>query len=102
MTEPFRCELVSWNRVYQLSRLLAAGIREQGFAPDLVVAIARGGYVPARILCDQLHITQLSSIQVTHYQAGASKRKCARLIAPFNRDIRNRRVLIVDDVNDTG
>lgn len=102
MTEPFRCELVSWHRIYQMSRLLAAEIRSRGFVPDIVVAIARGGFVPARILCDYLDISTLTSIQVTHYTAGASRKKCARLAAPLTTDVRGLHVLIVDDVNDTG
>lgn len=102
MTEPFRCELVSWNRMYQMSRQLAAKIRGQGFVPDIVVAIARGGFVPARILCDYLDVSVLTSIQVTHYTAGASRKKCARLAAPLTTDVRGLHVLIVDDVNDTG
>ncbi|MFZ5769906.1 MAG: phosphoribosyltransferase [Thermodesulfobacteriota bacterium] len=102
MTEEFRCELVSWGKMYQLTRRLAASIKEQGFAPDLIVAIARGGYIPARILCDHLDVSQLTSMQLSHYEAGASKKKSARLIEPFKRDIHGLRVLLVDDVNDTG
>lgn len=102
MSEQFRCELVSWKKMYNMSRLLAARIKEQGFVPDIIVAIARGGYIPARILCDHLDINLLTSIQITHYESGASKKKYARLIAPLQRDINGMRVLIVDDVNDTG
>jgi hypoxanthine phosphoribosyltransferase len=102
MTEQFRCELVPWKKMYHMARLLAAKIKEQGFAPDLVVAIARGGYIPARILCDHLDINLLTSIQVTHYESGASKKKSAYLIEPLKKDIHGRKVLLVDDVNDTG
>jgi len=102
MTEKFRCELISWKKMYHMTRQLAATIKEQCFAPDIIVAIARGGYIPARILCDHLGVNLLSSVQVTHYESGAFKKKCARLIAPLQRDINGMRVLIVDDVNDTG
>lgn len=102
MTEQFRCELVSWNKMYHLTRRLAATIKEQGFAPDIIVAIARGGCIPARILCDHLDINLLTSIQVTHYESGASRKKGAHLIEPLKKDIHGMKVLIVDDVNDTG
>jgi hypoxanthine phosphoribosyltransferase len=102
MTEQFRCELVPWKKMYHMARLLAAKIKGQGFAPDIIVAIARGGYIPARILCDHLDINLLTSIQVTHYESGASKKKSAHLIEPLKKDIHGRKVLLVDDVNDTG
>lgn len=102
MPEQFRCELVSWNRMYHMTRLLAAKIKQQGFAPDMIVAIARGGCIPARILCDHLDISRLTTIQVTHYESGASRKKGAHLIEPLRADIRGRKVLMVDDVNDTG
>ncbi|MEW6288347.1 MAG: phosphoribosyltransferase [Thermodesulfobacteriota bacterium] len=102
MPEQFRCELVSWNKMYNMTRLLAAKIKQQGFAPDMIVAIARGGCIPARILCDHLDISRLTTIQVTHYESGASKKKSAHLIEALRADIRGSKVLIVDDVNDTG
>ena len=59
-----RCELVTWGQVYRLSWRLADLIRKSGFAPDLIVAVARGGYVPARLLCDFLD--NLRSGQYSH------------------------------------
>ena len=50
MDKDFRCELISWRRVYLLARKLAYVINGDNFQPDVIVAIARGGYVPARIL----------------------------------------------------
>ena len=102
MSDMFRCELVSWKKVYALARRLAVMVKESGFVPDLIVAIARGGYVPARILCDYLDVTRLTSIQVRHYEAGAGRKKSASLAAPLAGDIHGLRVLLVDDVNDSG
>lgn len=102
MAEILPCELVSWGMVYDLCRDLALSIRKSAFRPDIMVAIARGGYVPARILCDFLDISALASIRIVHYTAGAKKEKAARLVAPLNEDIRGLQVLLVDDVNDSG
>jgi hypothetical protein len=97
-----RCEFVSWNRTYQWARQLAINIGATGFKPDVIVAIARGGYVPARILCDFLNIYKLASIRIVHYGAGGRKKKSARLASPLNVDVRGLRVLVVDDLIDTG
>ena len=102
MGKEFRCELISWRRVYVLARKLAYMIVDDNFKPDVIVAIARGGYVPARILCDFLAVSTLASIRIEHYLPGASKQKIARLTDPLAINITGKNVLLVDDVNDTG
>ena len=67
MPEQLRCELISWSEVERLCQHLARLIRESGYRPDLIIAIGRGGYVPARLMCDWLHIMGLTSIKVEHY-----------------------------------
>lgn len=98
----FYCELVSWARVMNLTHDLAVRIRRSGFRPDIVVAIARGGYVPARLLCDFLDLADLSSIRIVHYTAGAARRGDAVLVEGLCRSLDNKNVLLVDDVSDTG
>jgi hypoxanthine phosphoribosyltransferase len=102
MHKIFRCELVSWNQACRLSRKLANHIQQDNYKPDIVIAIARGGYVPARILCDILDIYNLASVRISHYTSGACKAEQARLTSPLCVDIKNLNVLVVDDVTDTG
>jgi uncharacterized protein len=97
-----RCELVSWTEVEDLSFNLAVQIKTSGFKPDLIVAVARGGFVPARLLCDFLQFYELASIRVEHYFKGGRKKPAARLKAPLPFDISGKHVLIVDDVCDSG
>lgn len=102
MNEPVRWEILTWGEVYDLVRKLAQAIRAADYQPDVVVAIARGGFVPARILCDLLDIYELTSMRVVHYHAGMQKARSARVTEPVRGNIRNQRVLLVDDVTDTG
>ena len=102
MTKQFRCELISWATVNRLSRDLAVKIRNARYRPDAIVSIARGGYVPARLLCDSLNLTDLSSIRIAHYTAGAQKQKKAQLVESLCRDLSGKNVLLVDDISDTG
>ncbi|MFP3873377.1 MAG: phosphoribosyltransferase [Thiohalophilus sp.] len=99
---PFKVELISWGETERLIDKLASHIRESGFIPDVVIAIARGGYVPARLLCDQLDIYQLTSIRISHYLAGAHRSEQAQLVEPQHSDISQANVLLVDDVDDSG
>lgn len=101
-SETLPCELISWSRVYRLAGRLAFTILESGFQPEVIVGIARGGYVPARILCDFLDVYALTSIRVVHYASGARKKPLAEVTDSLCTDITGKRVLIVDDVSDTG
>lgn len=101
-TEPvLRCEIVSWGDVSSLASRVAGKIRAANFHPDIVVAIARGGCIPARLLCDQLDLYNLTSLRITHY-TGAEKSAEARMISPLGVDISEKNVLLVDDVSDSG
>ncbi|MCQ8893628.1 MAG: phosphoribosyltransferase [Methanolinea sp.] len=101
LSESFSVELVSWREAVRLSRALAEMVRGR-LLPDLVVAIGRGGFVPARILCDSLMITTLTSIRVEHWGQAAQCQEKALVRYPLSTDIRDLDVLVVDDVTDTG
>lgn len=87
--------------MYGLARRLALAVRAAGPCPDLIVAIARGGYVPARILADFLDVMDLTDVKVEHYR-GARKAGAAAIRYPLCAKVDGRRVLVVDDVSDTG
>ncbi|MBN1236001.1 MAG: phosphoribosyltransferase [Methanotrichaceae archaeon] len=98
----FPCQLISWEEAYQLSRTLARQIKSSGFRPHLVIAIGRGGYVPARIVCDFLLHNLLTSIKIEHWDIAACKRPEAAVRFPLAVDVRDQSILIIDDVTDTG
>jgi hypoxanthine phosphoribosyltransferase len=76
-------------------------IHDSGFRPDIIIAIGRGGYMPARIISDFLQIMNLTSFKIEHY-TGAQKNPKAVLRYPLSSDIECRTVLLVDDVCDSG
>ncbi len=102
MGTDFRCELVSWNRIYQLARRLALTITEAQFQPDVIVAIARGGCIPARIVCDFMDVFNMTSFRIEHYSPGGCKKQYAHLASYLSIDVSGTKVLVVDDVSDTG
>ena len=97
--EPF--QLISWNSVHALALKLARGIAESGYRPDIIVAIGRGGWVPGRLLSDFLGQMDLTSFKIEHYQS-ARQPKRAQVRYPLAADVRGRRVLLVDDIADSG
>jgi hypoxanthine phosphoribosyltransferase len=100
--EQFRCEILSWMRVVRDSKRLAMLVKDSGYKTDIVIAIGRGGFVPARILCDQLLIRDLTTIKVEHWGIAATQTERAVIRFPLCADIKNKKVLLVDDITDTG
>lgn len=100
--DSFRCELISFSEVLRLSKILALKIKASGYKPDLIVAIGRGGYVPGRLVCDFLLFDNLTSMKIEHYARAANMREEARIKFPIPVDITGKKILIVDDVTDTG
>ncbi len=101
ITEPKLLHL-SWENVQVLSERLADKVKQSGFDPDLIVAVSRGGFDPARILCDQLGIRRLASVQVEYYMGVEQKSGEPQVVYPLNADVQGMKVLVVDDVSDTG
>jgi len=95
-------KLVAWEEVVEWCRELAEKIEASGWRPDLIVAIARGGYVPARLLCDFLDIHELLSLQVLHWGKAAEITAKAHVKYPYEIDLSGKKILLVDDIVDTG
>jgi len=95
---------VTWDQFHRDSRALAW--RLQGLGPfEAVVAIARGGLVPATIVARELNIRTVESVAVKSYDhQNQGEIKVLKAISP---DILQKcrdgaKVLIVDDLVDTG
>ncbi|MEM2803981.1 MAG: phosphoribosyltransferase [Zestosphaera sp.] len=97
-----KTKLVSWEEIVSWARDLSKRIEESNYRPDVVVAIARGGFVPARLVCDFLMIENLISIQSQHWTEAAKAEEKAVIKYPYKLDLSNSKVLIVDDIVDTG
>ena len=95
-------KLVSWDDIVKWSRELAKKVKESGYKPDVIVAVARGGFVPARLLCDFLGVENLLSLQSQHWTEAAKAAERAIIKFPYKVDLIGKKVLLVDDIVDTG
>ncbi|MCX9010188.1 MAG: phosphoribosyltransferase [Candidatus Methanoperedens sp.] len=101
--ESFKCHMVSWDEAHLLAKDLARKVKRSGYKPDLIIGIARGGLVPARIMCDYLLQKDLASIKIEHWGIAATRGKAKiKYALPAGLDISGKRILVVDDVADTG
>jgi len=103
--EKFKCVFVDWQYAYELCKDVFLRIRASGFKPDVVIAVARGGWFLGRVLCDFFLIKDLFSVKVEHWGVaateGRAELKCW-LDENAARRVEGKRVLITDDVTDTG
>ena len=93
---------LSWDDVQLLSERVSDEIRDSGYIPDLMIAISRGGFDPARIISDQLDIRKLASLQIIYYKGLNERMDEPEVLFPLNAQIEGLKVLVVDDVSDSG
>lgn len=73
------------------------------FHPDCIVAILEGGIIPATNLANLLCIWNMHTIKIKKYDDnGKQIVKKAEIVESITDTIRDKRVLIVDDVCETG
>lgn len=90
------------RQIEEMCYKLAVKIRLSRFKFDVIVAIGRGGWIPARYLADYLgNILALAHMKVEHY-VGIAKTAKARITEPVSTSVKGKRVLLVDDVPDSG
>lgn len=95
-------KLVTWNEIVDWTRKLARKIIDSGYQPDVIIGIARGGVTPARLLCDYLGVMDLLTIKVEHWVETAGHLEDAVVKYPFTVNLEKKKVLLVDDICDTG
>lgn len=106
MQEKFSCIVVDWNYAYDLCRDVSKEIKDAGFTPEVIIGIARGGWYLARVLCDFFLIKDLLSLKMAHWGVTATITGEAELKYGLDDAARNKlrekRVLVADDITDTG
>ncbi len=95
-------EIPTWERIYELLLNLASRIRRNGFKPDIIVGVARGGWPPARIMSDLLENPEVANVKAEFYLGVAETKGEPVITQPVSVPVKNKKILIVDDVADTG
>lgn len=97
-------EVLTWELFGTAVRELAADVVADGFAPDVVVAIARGGLLPGGAMAYALGTKAVGTLNVEFY-TGIDERLPDPVVLPPLLDtaaLHGLRALVVDDVADTG
>ena len=95
-------EVPTWNQIYSMLLDLAEKIRKNGFTPDIIVGVSRGGWPPARVLSDLLGNPNLANVRAEFYLGVAETKGEPTLTQPISIEVNGKKVLVVDEVADTG
>ena len=93
---------LSWQDIEEQCKELAREIKNRGVDFDIIIALARGGWVPGRLLSDYLDNDELYTVRVKFYVGVGKRRKEPLILHPTQFTIRGKKVLLVDDIADTG
>lgn len=97
-----KCRIVTFQEVHDMVRKVSEQVKASGYRPDTIVGLARGGWLPARLMCDFLGLTDLVSLKVEHWIETGRTKDEATIKYPLTADFRGKRILVVDDITDTG
>lgn len=97
-------EVLSWDQFGRAARDLARSVWTSGFDPEIIVCVARGGLIPAGALAYALDKKSLLVLNVEFYTGIGTTLRDPRLLDPIpeNHGMSGKRILIVDDVADSG
>ena len=104
MSEATEREWLEWDSYGRAVRELAALVAEDGYRPEMILAIARGGLFCAGSLGYALSVKNIYVMNCEYY-TGVDERLPVPVMLPPAVDLvdhRNAKVLIADDVADTG
>ncbi|WP_135255522.1 phosphoribosyltransferase [Thermus caldilimi] len=92
--------VLSWEELLRLVRHLASRLQGEEF--DLILGIARGGLIPTALLAQALGARDILTAAVMFYEGEATLSEPVFLQFPPDPLLFGKRVLVVDDVWDSG
>ncbi|MEP6893125.1 MAG: phosphoribosyltransferase [Gaiellaceae bacterium] len=97
-------EILAWEQFGIASRELAQLVHDDGYRPDLVLSIARGGLLVGAALGYALSVKNTWTMNVEFYTGIDERLDVPMILPPVPEliDLDSARMLIADDVADTG
>lgn len=102
MSSEIEFEVPTWDQIYEMLLNLVEKIWKNGFKPDIIVGVSRGGWPPARVLSDLMGNPNLANVRAEFYLGVAETKEEPVLTQPVSMKVAGKKVLVVDEVADTG
>lgn len=97
-----RCRVTTWAEADGWADRIAEAIQSAHAMPDAIVALTRGGWVPGRLVADRLGLARLISLRAQHWGTTAMPSGKAELTEGLSAPVKGLKILVVDDITDTG
>ncbi len=105
-------KIFSWRDIDELARQLFNLVKIDGYDPEIILGISRGGWIPARLLSDMFearyllegHKTSsiLATMQIRFYTGIAETHTKPVIAQDVGVDIFQKKILLIDDLADSG
>ena len=105
-------KIFSWRDIDELARQLFNLVKIDGYDPEIILGISRGGWIPARLLSDMFearyllegHKTSsiLATMQIRVYTGIAETHTKPVIAQDVGVDIFQKKILLIDDLADSG
>lgn len=102
MNENDKFLTLEWTDIDEVMLKLAEQVMNSGIRFNVIVGVLRGGWIPARVLADLLNVSEIGALEVKFYKGIEERRERPVITQPLILDVRDKNVLVVDDVCDTG
>ncbi len=102
MKKEITYNVLNWEEAFSKSHKLFELIFMDNFIPDIVVAVARGGWIPGRLIADFFRTKKTANIKVDAYHEISEENIEPEITQSISMDLSDKKVLIVDDIADSG
>lgn len=92
---------LSWEFFGELCRVLALKVGTSGYAPEIVIGIAKAGVIPGAVVASILRC-DFYSLKISREAGGERVRERPKILSAAPREAEGKRVLIVDEICTSG
>ena len=95
---------ISWDEVHEITEMLSRVIKRDNYKPDVIICIATGGLVPAKLLKEMLGVKIMGVISARFYNKKVRMERCVveKVLSGFVPKHTDNKILVVDDLVETG
>lgn len=90
---------MDWVEVNVAIKNLSLMILESGFRPDLLIAVARGGWIPTRLLSSKIGQHKIASIGLSYEDNARNNLSIYSIPQPI---VQGQKLLVVEDMLESG
>jgi uncharacterized protein len=96
---------VEWPEIDDICQTIILRIERLNFQPEIILTPLKGGVIPATIIANKLNVPNLITVVAKRTVDNSIEARRVKVILdrlPEKKEIENRRILIIDEIADSG